>query len=76
MVARKYPEEVITELIFNGNPNPTKYEAEHNERALREIMDMLFKPVSEKSRTQGLPDVMTFYQDLIGARFRRTRTQL
>ena len=57
MVARKYPKEVTIERIFNGNPNPTKYETECNERALREIMDMLFKPVSEKLRTQRASSV-------------------
>ena len=52
MVVRKYPKKVIIERIFDGNPNPAKYEAECNERALREIMDMLFKPVSENPRTR------------------------
>ena len=51
MSKRNNPEKVTAKWIFNDNPNPTKLEIEENKRGLKEIMDMLFRPLSEEPNT-------------------------
>ncbi|MDD4876924.1 MAG: hypothetical protein PHQ86_07345 [Dehalococcoidales bacterium] len=51
MAKRKYPEKVTVIWSFNDNPNPTKLEIEENERAIKEILDNLFRPPPEAQNT-------------------------